>query len=99
MISAKKLQNQYNSLYIQIRKYLWPFETVQLLADLEEAIYKKFPDLNQISSILDKLRLRITSEFEDDEELKSEFDRLHDLVQSDDTVFSKLDQVNEVISQ
>lgn len=98
MISAKKLQNQYNSLYIQIRKYLWPFETVQLLADLEEAIYRKFPDLNQISSILDKFKLRIDSEFKDDEELKSEFDKLYDLVKSDDTVFSKLDQVNEVIS-
>ena len=96
MLSAKKLQNQYIKLYEQFRKYLWPFETVRYIAELEENIYKRFPDINYIRNVLRFLESDMRGELKDDEELKTEFDKMVDISNSSTEVFAKLEKYSEV---
>ena len=99
MLSAKKLQNQYIKLYEQIRKYLWPFETVRYIAELEESVYKRFPDINYIRNVLRFLESEMMHELRDDEELREEFDKITEIANSSSEVFAKLDKYSEVISK
>ena len=97
MINSKTLQNCYNDLYVQFRKYFWPFSTVKLLSDLEESIYQRFPNLEEINRILRNLKLEIHTMFSEDKDLQKAFQDLEDLVDSEESVFSKIESVNEVI--
>ena len=96
MVSAKKLQNQYIKLYEQFRKYLWPFETVRYIAELEETVYKRFPDINYIRNVLRFLESDMRGELKDDEEFKTEFDKMVDIANSSTEVFAKLKKYSEV---
>lgn len=100
MISAKELQKAYNTLYKCIREYIWDFETVSVLVDLEVETYKTFPDIQLVSKHLKQLEqiVRYTDVYKDDDELKSAFDAFNELVDTDDEVYSALKTFKEVIT-
>ena len=99
MISSVVIQTQYQKLYSALREYLWPFDTVELIADLEIACYQAFPAIEDVKSRISNLRREISSVLKDDEELSTQFDEFEEMLNGQDTVYLTLNKVKEVISQ
>lgn len=99
MISSITIQTQYQKLYSALREYLWPFDTVELIADLEIACYQAFPAIEDVKSRISNLRREISSVLKDDEELRTQFDEFEEMLNGQDTVYLTLNKVKEVISQ
>lgn len=99
MITATKLQSAYNRLYSQIRKYIWDFETVNALADLEIIVYQTFPDMSDMSDKFNILKRLIsyTDVFGIDEELKQSFDNFQKEFESDTDLYAGLTTFKEVV--
>lgn len=98
MVSYTDIQNSYNKLYAEIRKYVWDFSTVAALADLEIEVYKTCQNIPEIRSRLSRLRSQINDIVYTDEDLKKRLDYFESLL-ADDNVYIKLNQVNEVIQK
>lgn len=98
MISSKKIQKAYNDLYEAVRKYVWPFQTVEQIADLEIASYQAFQDLKGLKDKYNKLYSSCQSQIGEDEDLKKAFDDYKEVIDSDNTVFVKLHQVRETVN-
>ena len=96
MVSFADIQNAYNKMYAEIRKYVWDFPTVAALADLEIAVYKTCQDLADVKTKFYRLRSCIADVIQIDEDLSKVVDTFENLVHEQDT-FVKLNQVEEVI--
>lgn len=97
MISSAIIQREYNRLYREIRKYIWGFQAVEALADLEISVYRRIPDMFEIQVKLDAFR-QYTKELEDeDENLVKAIDRLQDLLNEDEEAYAKIYEVSEVL--
>lgn len=96
MISYAEIQNAYNKLYVEIRKYIWDFATVAALADVEIAIYQTCQNLPDIRVKLSRLKSQLMDVLYTDEALKKRLEYLEELVY-DDKVYVKLNMVNEVV--
>ena len=99
MISSKELQNKYIKMYEGLREYIWPFETVKRLADLEVSVYTTFPSPEQVKTDFNELYLNIRDVLDDDEELKESVEAFKETVETleSETFYSKLNQVQEAI--
>ena len=97
MISVMDIQSAYNNLYSEMRKYIWDFSTVSKLADLEISAYQTMPSVSDIKNNLNKLKQDTREVQSDDSELKKAFEDFENLLDSDDTPYKKLYQVDEVI--
>ena len=98
MISSKKIQNAYNDLYEAVRKYVWPFQTVEQIADLEIASYQAFQDLKDLKDKYNKLYSSCQSQIREDTDLMKAFDDYKEVIDSDNTVFVKLHHVRETVT-
>lgn len=96
MITLQDLTRQYVKLYECVRNYIWPFATVQDLAELEIAIYNRFPNIEDVKSKFDKFYRDIQLECKDDEELNAQVEAFRDIINSEDIIYSLLYRVNEV---
>lgn len=92
MISSTQFQLAYNRLYKYIREYIWDFETINALADLEIETYKSFPDLDTLSKCLSTLKRLVnnTEVLLDDEDLNDAFERFQGLLDTKDTLYANL---------
>ena len=99
MISFADIQVAYNNLYKQVRKYLWDFQAVEALADLEIACYRTCQDLHEISSALNRFVTYTLEVRREDADLDKAINDLQSLIDSDTSTYAKLNRVNEVISQ
>lgn len=97
MQCSNDLQNGYIDLYKQLREYIWDFNTVEILAELEISIFTAFPERDKVKSTLQSLKYQIKDQFEDNEDLKKAYESLEKLVESEDTFYGKIGKVNEVI--
>lgn len=98
MISFATIQNLYNDMYAEIRKYIWDFPTVSALADLEISVYQTCQNMYDIRNKFNRLKLNIFDVYQDDEDLRECVDSFEDAI-SDDETFVKLNKVNEVVQQ
>ena len=96
MISSSAIQNAYNGLYKELRKYIWDFSVVAALADLEIATYKRFQNLSDVRTKFYRLRSQITDVLHTDEDLKDAIDAFENILE-DQEVFVKINQVEEVL--
>lgn len=99
MITATKLQSAYNALYTQVRRYIWDFETVSALADLEVETYQAFPDMEQLSKKLAAFKrfVSATDVLREDKDMKKAFDEFEELVDGEDTIlYANLKSFQEV---
>lgn len=99
MITANKLQNSYNFLYENMRNYIWDFETVTALADLEVATYQRFPDIDSVGNKLAVLKKRTASSdaYKEDDELKNAFDEFESSINDADNLYASIKTFKEVI--
>lgn len=95
MISSSEIQSTYNDLYKEIRKYIWGFDAVNALADLEIASYKACSDIYEIKKCLDKMHSYAREVEREDEDLKSAFDAFYKLLDDQSDVYVKLLKVKE----
>lgn len=98
MIAAAILQSAYNDLYKQLRNYIWDYETVVKIANLEVASYMAFPDINNVRYAFDKLRSDVEHSdiWSDDKELQKAVDRFEDKLDGADQIFYGLFPPKEV---
>jgi hypothetical protein len=85
VITSSDIQVRYEQLYTFLMNFLWEFSTVQALANLEIAIFKRFPDKSEMLKCLNILKQSIiytANELaEDDEtEFKDAIDNLENAI-------------------
>lgn len=102
MLSYTELQSAYVDLYIQLRKYIWDFNTVEHIADLEIEVYRIFPSISDVSNAFNKLDSDIKFIASDDDDFKSKLDAFRDILNTEvdnnaSDFYAKLNQVREVI--
>lgn len=96
-ISNLDLQQLYIDLYKELRRYIWPINTVSAIADLEVATFKACPTLDDIRLSLDTLKYLLRDKLAEDDDLKTAFDAFQSSIQDIDTVYTILNKVEEVI--
>ena len=99
MINSLDIQNAYNELYAQVRKYFWDFSAVDALADLEIACYKACPDLIEVDRAFKRFRPYLHAVISEDDDLAQSVDEFEDIIDVEDSVYIKLNKVNEVVQQ
>lgn len=91
MITAKNLQNLYVKLYRTLREYVWPYKHVCEIANLELAVYKAFPDLDEVRAQLSRLKSMCYDVIADDEAMQEAFDEFDEFLNEATDVYTKLD--------
>ena len=99
MITAISLQNLYNDLYTSLRKYIWDFDIVETIANLEIETYKSFPDMQLLIKYLINLKRRIadTSILNEDEELKDHIDAFKSALDENADIYANLETFKKVV--
>ena len=97
-MNSNEIQNAYVNLYTQIRKYIWPFDVIDILVDLEIESFKSFPDVMKLRELLDRLYREIQSTLSDDKDFETAYSSFKELIDDDNTMYKLLEQVREVIS-
>lgn len=102
VVTSSDIQVKYEQLYGFLMDFLWEFTTVQALANLEIAIFKRFPDKDEMLRCLANLKRSIiytANELaEDDEvEFKEAIDDLEDAINNYENAGCELYSVEELI--
>ena len=100
MTNTSELQQAYIDLYVQLMRYIWDYSSVQIIARLEIATYKRFPDVDEVKRYLNLLRMSARTVTRDDEDVMNAFDDFQNVLDSIDdnsAMYAKLDEVEEVI--
>lgn len=102
VITSSDLQVKYEKLYKFLMDFLWEFSTVQALANLELAIFKRFPDRDEMLNCLRQLKVEISSTYneladDDEEEFKKTFEDLETSIEEFEDPGCELYGVEEVI--
>lgn len=96
-ISSQDFRNAYEKFYARMRNYLWPYSTLQYLADIEVNIYSSFVDIEKFKNDLNKLYSAIREVCVDDEKLSKAYKDLEKLTLVDDpSYYYSLYKVEEV---
>lgn len=98
MIAAAMIQQAYIDLYKQIRNYIWDYDTVVKLAELEVAAYMAFPDIDKVRYALDQLKVELNSSdvYAEDEDLQKAVDDFSETLDGADQVFYGLEVPQEI---
>jgi len=94
--SSQLFRNCYINLYTYIRNYLWDFETVQLIAELELQSFQVFPSTTTIQSLLSQLRRNMSSVLSEDEELGRALAEFEETISQNLEVVSFIEKFREV---
>lgn len=84
IITSQDIQNDYAKFYPYMMKHLWDLRTVMDLANLEIAIFKIFPDKEEMQKYFEVLAIDIKDTFndEDDPDYK-EFQKVFNTLKED----------------
>lgn len=101
MLSCNDFMNAYQNIYAAMRYYIWGVDVIEILANLEVAVYNAFLNIDEVDRWFTKLEkaiktLRVT---EDDEELAQFLENFRKLIDECDDQYHPLYQVNEVIDE
>ena len=99
MISSAIIQREYNRLYREIRRYIWDFQAVEALADLEVAVYQLCPDMQMIRDRFGRLQIYLRDIEIEDEELSKAANRFESLIMEDEEPYARLYQTKEVVQE
>lgn len=96
MTSSVIIQNKYISLYKLLRNYLWNFQTVEDIAELEMECFRALPDVDRIKMKLNAVSNAATYVIRDDDKLKECLDSFYELL-NDSSVCKKILISQEVV--
>lgn len=96
MISSRDFQNRYEVFYDQMRQYLWSYDTLELLAQVEADIYSAFIDREKLASDFYKMSTSLKEVLKEDEDFQKAYDKLRELIDSEEeSGFYQLNKVTE----
>ena len=95
-VSVKDLQRAYNDLYVQLRKYIWGFNVVMDIAELETSVYEACPDMDSVARNLTRLSTSIRETQLEDEDLNKAIGDFQELINDSDGYYLKLVTISEV---
>lgn len=96
MTSSVIIQNKYISLYKLLRNYLWNFQTVEDIAELEMECFRALPDVDRIKMKLNAVSNSAIYVIRDDDKLKECLDSFYELLE-DSSVCKKILISQEVV--
>lgn len=96
MTSSAIIQNKYISLYKLLRNYLWNFQTVEDIAELEMECFRALPDVDRIKMKLNAVSNAAIYVIRDDDKLKECLDSFYELLH-DSSVCKKILISQEVV--
>lgn len=96
MTSSVIIQNKYISLYKLLRNYLWNFQTVEDIAELEMECFRALPDVDRIKMKLNAVSNAAIYVIRDDDKLKECLDSFYALLE-DPSVCKKILISQEVV--
>lgn len=96
MTSSVIIQNKYISLYKLLRNYLWNFQTVEDIAELEMECFRALPDVDRIKMKLNAVSNAAIYVIRDDDKLKECLDSFYALL-NDSSVCKKILISQEVV--
>lgn len=102
VVTSSDIQVKYEQLYKFLMGFLWEFKVVQDLANLEIAIFKRFPDKDEMLNCLRILKTSISYTYnemaeDDDEDFKTAVDKLEEAINNYEDPGFELYSVEEVI--
>ena len=102
VITSSDIQVKYEQLYEFLMDFLWEFTTVQALANLEIAIFKRFPDRDEMLKCLRNLKSTVAYTYnelaaDDLDEFKETFEDLEDAIENYEEPGYELYGVEELI--
>lgn len=95
MLSLVDLKKYYVKMYSELRNYVWNFNTINHLAELEIAVYRRFPDVLEIRSKFDALYMCIRDICDEDEDLSAVVNNFKNIINSSDQFYSRIDAPKE----
>jgi hypothetical protein len=99
-ISSQDFRNIYEKFYNLMRNYLWPYQTLKELANLETDIYAAFIDFNQLEADFSKLRSSIKDACKDDDKLAECANKIQSMLGTKgECYFARLPRVAEANPQ
>lgn len=90
MLSLVEMKKYYVHMYEELRNYLWDFHTVECLAELEVALYRRFPEIAEIRIKFKRLYDCIADTCYRDEYLNNVVSDFRNIIHSSDTIYSKI---------
>lgn len=84
MISSQDFRNKYEKFYDNMRLYLWPYDTLEQLGQVEVDIYSAFINRDKLSSDFYRLSSSLKDVLEEDEEFNKAYKDLQELVDEED---------------
>lgn len=84
MISSQDFRNKYEKFYDNMRLYLWPYDTLEQLGQVEVDIYSAFIDRDKLSSDFYRLSSSLKDVLEEDEEFNKAYKDLQKLIDAED---------------
>ena len=97
IIDMHDLSYAYIRLYRQLRNYIWPYETVEHIAELEIAVHNRFPNLDDVRKHFNLLYNDIKRSDIEDEDLDKAVEQFRFRIESEnDTVYAILPMTEEV---
>lgn len=102
LVTSAELQVLYEHLYKFMMDFLWEFPVVQSLANLEIAIFKRFPDKEEMQNCLRKLKQEISYTYTEldknnEPDFKESMEELEDAIEQFEDAGCELYSVEEVI--
>ena len=103
VITSSDIQVRYEQLYEFLMEYLWEFSTVQALANLEIAIFKRFPDKDEMARCLRDLKHDISYTYnelaneDEEEDFKEAVENLEEAIENFEDPGCELYCVEEVL--
>lgn len=96
MLDFIDLKTYYIDMYKEIRNYIWDFNTVECLAELEISVYRRFPDLHEIRDKFKRFYSCISNICLDDEDLDNAVTSFKNLINSTNETYARIMQPQEV---
>lgn len=102
VITSSDIQVKYEQLYKFLMDFLWEFPVVQSIANLELAIFKRFPDKDEMLRCLRDLKLNISYTYnelekDDDTEFKEAVEDLEQTIEDYEDSGCELYCVEELV--
>ena len=97
MISASRLQQAYIDLYKQFRNYIWDYKDVEMLANLEFAIFKACPDIIECKNLFDCLKIDVMDVSLEDEDFQQAIDDFSELINNETSIYCPITVIRERI--
>lgn len=97
MTQTSEFQNAYNYLYECMRKYIWDYDVIEALADVEVKSYQRFPNTRELSESVARLKYLVSYYDIEDKELMDAISAFDELDSEQEELYSKIDSFQEVL--